>query len=341
MGPKIGAFPRPPENPWQGFPPLAGASEGVRAVARAGVRCSYGAVANPTIAGGSASAVERGWAATAPSRCRAEILRPLAGGGGHERPDELGARILRAQPERWLRIVPRRRTFLWPQDPEVVAKVYDGRDPLEALRERFRGGPARSPGRREAENLVELARDGFPVPRASGWCEEAAPAWRRSAFSAVWMERVAHDETLRQLAEREPREAVARWLVELAAVVSRLHARGWYHRDLYLEHWIVAGGRLVLLDAGRARRERRPRERWFVKDVAALLHSCPRGVGDRARLRFLARYLDGRGVSGRAERRGFARAVLAKARRIAAHEPRFEDRRCVDRRCVDRTSRAP
>jgi hypothetical protein len=81
----------------------------------------------------------------------------------------------------------------------------------------------------------------------------------------------------------------------------------------------------VLLDVGRARHQRSPRERWFVKDVAALLHSAPPAVGRRERLRFLARYLDGRGATDRGARRAFAAAALRKARRIAGHRPRFVD----------------
>jgi hypothetical protein len=283
-------------------------------------------VRSPSIAGrnAGASAVERDFV-PAPSRCRAEVLAPLAGGGERESAETLAARIARAEPATCLRSVPRRRTFLWPHDASVVVKAYAEQGTLETLRELLAGNSARTPGRREAENLLELARDGFPVPRALGWCEQIASPLRRAVFSAAWMQRVEHDTTLRQLAERDPRAAYASWSRELASVVSRLHARGWYHRDLYLEHWIVAGGRLVLLDVGRARRERRPRERWFVKDVAALLHSCPAGIGARARLRFLALYLDGRGVAARERRRHFARAVLAKARRIAGHEPRHVD----------------
>ena len=106
---------------------------------------------------------------------------------------------------------------------------------------------------------------------------------------------------------------------------ARLHAAGWYHRDLYLAHWLVTPAGLFLVDVGRARRERAPRERWFVKDLAALLHSCPATVTAHARLRFLVLYLDARGIASHDGRKSFARAVLAKAARIAAHVPRWRD----------------
>jgi hypothetical protein len=107
--------------------------------------------------------------------------------------------------------------------------------------------------------------------------------------------------------------------------VIRLHEGGWYHRDLYLQHFLALEDppRLVLLDVGRARKEPRARERWFVKDLAALLHSSPERLRRLAGLRFLARYLDGRGIQRPAERRAWARAVEAHERRMARHQPRY------------------
>ena len=115
---------------------------------------------------------------------------------------------------------------------------------------------------------------------------------------------------------------------ELAATVARLHELGWYHRDLYLEHFVVVerdGDReLCLLDVGRARRESRPRRRWFVKDLAALCFSAPPSVSRAERLRFLVRWLAHSGRGGATSRREWARAVLSKVRRMAAHVPRHD-----------------
>ncbi|HVS18051.1 MAG TPA: lipopolysaccharide kinase InaA family protein, partial [Planctomycetota bacterium] len=190
----------------------------------------------------------------------------------------------------WLRRVPGRETLAWP-DPggEFVLKRFLGDDAREAWWDLLHLRRARSPGRREAENLEALAADGLPVPRAVGWWEERNPGggWTAHRFgrSAVVMERVEHGEHLRALLEREPALA-AHWAQPVAALAAGLHARGWYHRDLYLQHLIpLAGERLVLLDVGRARRQRRPRRRWFAKDLAALAHSAPASVGARDRLR--------------------------------------------------------
>jgi hypothetical protein len=260
---------------------------------------------------------------------RGEIREPLPAIGARRAGNALewlGA-LLACEPRTWLRRMPGRESFVWPgpiADEPLVVKRFDGR---LAFLAKLLALDARTEGRREFDNLGALAALGLAVPRPVAWLEE-----RRSLFgplrprSLVVMEAVEHRATLRDVAERDPRAAVERFLGPLARTVARLHAAGWYHRDLYLQHWIVAERGLVLLDVGRCRRESSPRERWFVKDVAALLHSTPNGVGARSRLRFLARYLDLRGVEGRAARRRFARDVLVKAARIAAHEPRHTHR---------------
>jgi tRNA A-37 threonylcarbamoyl transferase component Bud32 len=188
----------------------------------------------------------------------------------------------------------------------------------------------RTPGEREYEALAELAAIGLPVPRPLFWSE-------RAGRSAVAMELVEHRETLHGALDRA-RGAEARALIEeLARVVARFHDEGWYHRDLYLQHVVVrtgpagvgsgpigpgAANRLCLIDLGRARHAAAPRRRWFVKDLAALLHSAPAGLGRAAQLRFLVRYLRLRGVRGRSEVLGWARAIERKRARMAAHEPR-------------------
>jgi hypothetical protein len=227
-----------------------------------------------------------------------------------------------AEPARWLRRIPGRVSFVLDLGGrEVVVKRFRGDQARERWFERFSPGAVRSPGRREGENLRELTAAGFPVPRPRAWFEDGAR-------SAVVMELVAHRATLRAaLADMSAGERRA-YGDEVARLVARLHDAGWYHRDLYLEHLVLApreGSRLALLDVGRARRQAQVRRRWFVKDAAALLHSTPEVVGARERLRVLARYLDGRGVLARGARRDFARDVDRKAQRLAAHAPRFVD----------------
>jgi tRNA A-37 threonylcarbamoyl transferase component Bud32 len=134
---------------------------------------------------------------------------------------------------------------------------------------------------------------------------------------------VPHAESLRQRLARAPGDA-ARFADELAELVARLHGAGWYHRDLYLEHVVIEAPteRLVLLDLARARSERAPRRRWFVKDLGALA-STP-GLDEAARCRFFDAYCELRGIPPRA-RAAWVRSTLARARRIARHAPRHVD----------------
>lgn len=236
-------------------------------------------------------------------------------------------------PSEWLRRIPGRETFAWPGRPRWIVKRTVGGEPRDYWYDRLRAS-ARSPARREAENLAALAADGFPVPRVVAWFEEAGAARHprlsgRNARSALIMERVEHEETLRQRLGRSGAEGARALVARLAQLVGRLHASGWYHRDLYLQHFVVTEGSppgLVLLDVGRARREAAPRRRWFVKDLAALWLSTPEGVSTAARRRFLGTWLT---VVGKdpGDARAWASDVLDKARRLAAHAPRKVDPR--------------
>ncbi len=220
---------------------------------------------------------------------------------------------LDAEPPRYMRRVAGRETFAWPAETGLSA-------PYVVKRTLARGA-----GAREFRVLDALARDGFAVPRALAWCEERA--FLRSGRSCVVMERIPHASTLRErLAVSDPAER-RRWSDALLDLVVRLHERGWYHRDLYLQHVVVREdhgepAELVLLDVGRARHEVAPRTRWFVKDLAALLHSTPRAVGARERLCFLAAYLDRRGITRRSDRRRWLARIDSKERKMAAHTPK-------------------
>jgi hypothetical protein len=93
-----------------------------------------------------------------------------------------------------------------------------------------------------------------------------------------------------------------------------------HHRDFYACHLIAdpeapPEQRLTVIDLQRARRKRGLRGRWYVKDVAQLLHSAPRPPVTGADVaRFLRAYFDTRKL-GPAEKR-FARRVRRKAARI-------------------------
>jgi tRNA A-37 threonylcarbamoyl transferase component Bud32 len=238
------------------------------------------------------------------------------------------AEFLEVRPDRWLRRVPGRETFAWPQEPvpQVVVKRSRGDDWREAWWERLHGRPVRSHGRREYESLAALAAEGIRVPRPLGWAERGAG---RKRISLVVMEHLEQRGNLRELIERGEIEPTRAWMNGLLKLVLALHEGGWYHRDLYLDHFLVPGPEpssgphgLCLLDVGRVRRQTRPRSRWHAKDLAALAHSTPARVPAPLRLRFLAAYFEGRGIRGRRKKRRWMRAVEARRRRMAAHTPR-------------------
>jgi heptose I phosphotransferase len=128
------------------------------------------------------------------------------------------------------------------------------------------------------------------------------------------------------------RELVAR----IAELARRMHGHGFCHRDFYLCHLFVrerplgaAGPALVLhlIDLQRVLRARggRLRQRWIVKDLAALDYSAPAGVVTRAdKVRFLRGYLQVRKLDASA--RELVRLVAAKSSRIARHDAKLRAR---------------
>ncbi|MDD5556503.1 MAG: lipopolysaccharide kinase InaA family protein [bacterium] len=118
---------------------------------------------------------------------------------------------------------------------------------------------------------------------------------------------------------RERRDIIA----ALADTARRMHAAGLNHRDFYLSHIFLdpAGGgrRIVLIDLQRLQRRARGRNRWVVKDLAALNYSSPAPEVSRTdRLFFLRRYLRAARLDAAARR--FARRIAAKTARIRAHD---------------------
>ena len=115
---------------------------------------------------------------------------------------------------------------------------------------------------------------------------------------------------------------------DLGRLVRRMHDAGFFHRDLYLCHVFAAreddgSFRLSIIDLGRAGRAHRPRKRWFVKDLAALLHSVPEGIDDAAAAAAFVRAYTGQSEEARSVK-GLVRRVQRKARRMARHVPKHD-----------------
>jgi hypothetical protein len=106
------------------------------------------------------------------------------------------------------------------------------------------------------------------------------------------------------------------------------------HQDFYLGHFFIPAEqplegepRLFLVDLQRLERRRAVPRRYVVKDLAQLLYSADQfpQLSRTDKLRFLRFYLGERPLSPRAN--GLARAVIAKAGRIARHSARVQARR--------------
>lgn len=173
-------------------------------------------------------------------------------------------------------------------------------------------------GLREASNLLDLSAAGLraPVPLAAG---EVTAGRRRRSFVAL--------EALSgpPLAAPPPDDPAARraHVEGVATLVGRLHAAGFWHKDLYAENVRVDPALGPgLLDCERVeRRAGGPPRRWRVKDLAALDGSVA-WASAADRLRFLRRYAAAAGVP-EDQLDGLARDARAKARRMATRGARW------------------
>jgi heptose I phosphotransferase len=201
--------------------------------------------------------------------------------------------------------------------------------PLKAQIERVRMGAWRhGTAWIEWNNIRRLGAIGVGTMRPIALVEQVVAGWE--VGSLLCTEQVAGESLERWL----PRKWVAAtaefgpgWrrgvVVELAEVVRRLHGGGLCHRDLYTCHMFIdikadGGACFHLIDLQRMLRVGIVRRRWFIKDLAALGASAPRGLISRTdRMRFLKAYL-GPGAL-RHEMKRWWRDIEAKADRMMRH----------------------
>lgn len=190
-------------------------------------------------------------------------------------------------------------------------------------------GSLASPARQEWDNIAALRRAGFdmPEPVAVGETSAVVGVPRQSFLVTREVAGVPLDRFLAggwpNPGGLSPLRARSRVLRDLAGMIRRFHANGFFHRDLYCGHLIVTAdprwGRPYLIDLARVEQRFPPRRRWLVKDLAALESSAPATVSRTDKLRFLLIYLCKSRLDPVAKR--WARAVLRKSRRIRAHAP--------------------
>jgi lipopolysaccharide core heptose(I) kinase len=193
----------------------------------------------------------------------------------------------------------------------VFVKRYQFRPLSARLRGLLKLNPPIYSGPRELQNLLDLDSAGFrvPLPLAAG--EDQARGLRRSFVALANLA----GQPLSELAPPEEPLRRRALLDRIALLARRLHAEGFWHRDLYACNlfWEPALG-LGLLDCERVdRRAGGAPQRWRVKDLAALDYSLS-WPSERERLYVLRRYLGPEG-----DLRRWSRLVRRKAKRLRDH----------------------
>ena len=115
-----------------------------------------------------------------------------------------------------------------------------------------------------------------------------------------------------------------RLLPQLGALARRLRDAGFVHKDLYLKHiFVVERGDewdLYLIDLQRVLGPRRHRERWYLKDAAALAHST-RVRSHCSRTDLLRLY---QGYAPGEMDREFIRKAWSRLERLRRHPPKYK-----------------
>lgn len=174
-----------------------------------------------------------------------------------------------------------------------------------------------SPAMRAFRTARRLERLGFGVPVVVAAVEFRALGFVQRSFF-VTREVEGAETSDARWASLAGKPAARRTLARaLGSLLARLHAAGIYHNDLKDVNILVQGPehapRLVLLDLERVAIGRPPPGRRRRKNLVQLERTLGRSVGRAVRLRVLDAYLGA--ASSRAERRAWARAVLAAAAR--------------------------
>ena len=146
------------------------------------------------------------------------------------------------------------------------------------FRRLFRGNPAR----RELENARSVEALGIPTVLPIGWGTHAC--------GTFFVMEGSPGQPIYALAARPDSERLDQLSRELGRLIATLHNAGLCHRDLYVDHVLIDGDDVRLIDLGRVMRFRR--RRWIVKDLGGLLFSAWReDLPARASRRFLASYV--------------------------------------------------
>ncbi|MGB2987692.1 MAG: lipopolysaccharide kinase InaA family protein [Phycisphaerae bacterium] len=197
--------------------------------------------------------------------------------------------------------------------------------PLKARREMRRSVTgASSLAGMEWTWMHRLAADGISCVKPIAFGEQFRGA--KELRSAILMEAVpgaSLEYWVDQWGE-DDRPTIRSLVQPLAALVARLHERGYIHRDLYLSHVFhdpasPPEASLHLIDLQRVIRPRWRHRRWIIKDLASLNFSAPPHLVSKTdRLRWLTHYLGSPKLDASAKR--LAYRIVGKTQRIGDHQ---------------------
>lgn len=238
--------------------------------------------------------------------------------------DDLGERLDKPGLASWRQ---RRRLSLnGDGGPTFFVKTFD--HPPFRVRRLIRAAKtgARSVAGTEWSWLQRLRDDGIACPQPVALGEELAG--RKEIRSVLMTQAVPGRSLERWMLRWNELDPVTRGEIAggVARLVSKLHQRGYAHRDLYLSHIFYNHAQhgdesLCLIDLQRVIRPRWRRVRWIVKDLASLNFSSPVDILSRTgRLRWLLVYLGTEKLDAAGRR--LAYRVLGKTARIARKEAR-------------------
>ncbi|MBI4583567.1 MAG: glycosyltransferase [Planctomycetes bacterium] len=194
----------------------------------------------------------------------------------------------------------------------------------------FPGRRAPSPGVEEWRHLRLFQELGIPTAEPVAAGERILSPRRMQSFLIT--EALQDYQSLEEFAPRrfaalKPAQRCG-LIGELALLTRKMHDFNFSHKDFYFGDIFVKNGEggnekpdFKIIDLERLHRPRWFKNRWRIKDLAALNFSAPPGLVSRAeRLRFYKIYrgLPPGGKIGRRDRKWIA-LILAKTRRMARH----------------------
>ena len=185
---------------------------------------------------------------------------------------------------------------------------------------------ARDEARHEWNAIAQLRAAGFgtATPMAIGQQSTCGAVTRSFLLTAEITGGIAAHDHLRTLDARRRRE----FALSIAELTRRFHGAGFAHKDYYLSHILVVksatgGPAHFFIDLQRLIRPRLFRERWRVKDLAALGYSAQCFGATRADLLRFYRACFGRKRLAADDRR-LIRKIMARINALHRREPRYD-----------------